>query len=130
MKRIMLLVMSAMIALVITGCDDFEKNCYSTLVVGEQGYIMVMETTGDLYKDHLIGDDVKDEIITLGNLYKAAYKSAQLALYMYHNSDKNKPLKLEVIKAFSELGRKTDDLRKIYNNTVEGVKGVKKWTKN
>lgn len=149
MKRIMLLVMSAMIALVITGCE-FEESCYKTLTIAEQLYVVTMETSSDLYDEHLIQEDARDEIIAAAKLYKASFTAAKVALEVYHNGNKSDTSVENIFTAISTLVKSADDLYYVYNKVTEvgglklpivsvfssfktslsSIEGYKEWKKN
>jgi hypothetical protein len=105
MRRKLLLFGLLFVALsIVAACGGFTKNAYRSLGVSYGSYHLVLTGMGDLYKEHLIGKDVKDKAIEYGRTWKEAHNMAvdALALYEQVRTDPNKQTAEAKLAAASE----------------------------
>ncbi len=109
MKRAFKFSILIILVLGLMACDDFVKDAYRTLTVSYQAYNITLSGMGDLYKQGLIPDSVRDEAIKYGKPWQTAHNGAVKALAAYEASggDANKQAyisaSLEVAKALADL---------------------------
>lgn len=76
------LVLAAILVLAACG-PNLVRDGYRALTISNQGYDVVLSGMGDLYREKLIGEEVKDTAIEYGRAYKTAHNEAVRALAAY-----------------------------------------------
>lgn len=71
---------------------NFTRDTYRALTVSFTAYDVALSGMGDLYKENLIGDQIRDQAIKYGKAYKMAHNGAvnALATYEEQGGDQNK----------------------------------------
>ena len=69
-------------------CASFSKNAYRALGTSSVAYDVSIRTVADLYRQKLVGEDVKAKTIELGNIFWVAYNSALDAMVAYKKTEK------------------------------------------
>ena len=84
MKTKSCILMLCLTVLLVAACTaNFVRDGYRALTIGYQGYDVALSGMGDLYRDGLIGEDVKNKAIEYGRAYKVAHNEAVRALAAY-----------------------------------------------
>lgn len=99
------------IALCLMACDDFVRDSYRALTISFQTYDLVLTGMGDLYKEKLISDAVKDDAIKYAKPYKVAHNGAVKALAAYETAG-GEANKQAYIAASMEMGKALAELIK------------------
>jgi hypothetical protein len=71
------------VLMLLIGCSSFVKDAYRAGSISKGAYEMVMSSMGDLYRQGLIKETVKDQTIAIGKAYKEAHNSSIEALARY-----------------------------------------------
>lgn len=80
------------------------EDGYKVLLASGIGYNSAMTLVGEAYKEHLIPDDVKAQIVKAATAYRTAYLTADNLLAEYVKvSGKNAPLSAQVLSAISDM---------------------------
>ena len=105
-------VVALALVLAMVACASFQTNAYKILASDKVIYQGIMSAAGDAYKQGLIGEEEKLEIIDLGNKYWAAHQSAATALeaYALGETDASKSrLEVALESAVAALGSLSDN---------------------
>lgn len=84
--RFTMIVLALFLVLAMAACADFTRNTYRALTVSFTGYDTVLSGMGDLYREKLITDQVRDQAIKYGKAYKLAHNGAVNALAKYEET--------------------------------------------
>jgi hypothetical protein len=81
----MLLLLVIALSFGLAGCnsEDVIANSYKTLKITADTYDQTMSAAGDLHRRGVIDDEVKADIIDIGNKYRTAHQVAANALESY-----------------------------------------------
>ena len=82
MRRKLYLALVLLVLLAACG-PNLVRDGYRALTVSYQGYDVALSGMGDLYREGLIGEDVKTQAIEYGRAYKVAHNEAVRALAAY-----------------------------------------------
>lgn len=75
-KYFLSVLLASVILIVVMSCVNARVNTYRTLSINKAIYENALGTVGDLYKDGLITDAKKTEILSLARKYKDAHNAA------------------------------------------------------
>jgi len=85
------------VLLLVASCASFSKNAYRALGTSSVAYDVAMMTVADLYREKMVGEDVRAKAIELGDIFWLAYNSALDAMVAYKKTEKAEDkAKLEV----------------------------------
>ena len=76
------------VLMLVVSCASFSKNAYRALGTSSVAYDVSIRTVADLYRQKLVGEDVKAKTIELGNIFWVAYNSALDAMVAYKKTEK------------------------------------------
>lgn len=105
---------------------EFEKNAYRTLQTMKSMYVILMSTSGDLYRNGDLGEEARTKIVDLGNVYYGSYMTLVKALEEYHkfkNEESKLALALQLYKTIKDYNTILD----YFNSVTSGIKGVQQW---
>lgn len=89
MKQGLLILMAILVmAMAFTACNeqDFTTDAYRTLTVSKEFRDTALSSLGDLHRQGLISEEVKDEAIRIGDAYMRAHQLAVDAVVVYSSS--------------------------------------------
>lgn len=107
---------------------DFTKITYRTIHTMGTMYDVLMRTAGELYKEKLITEEQKAQLIDLGYIYYGSYQGLVTAFETYEKS-KNDEDKISITLMVIETVKKYNKVLEYYNDVTKGIKGVQQWTK-
>lgn len=100
----------AVTCLLLVGCTNaFIVNSYQSLSVSKEAYESTMTLAGDLYKQKVISEETKDQLIEIGRMYKFIHNEAVSALIQYQNSQ-NKQDKQVYLNAAQDVSKRLSEL--------------------
>lgn len=77
------IILSILFLVIFIGCTTFMRDAYRGMSLSKGSYELVMSSMGDLYKQGLIKEDVKNQTIAIGKAYKEAHNASIEALARY-----------------------------------------------
>jgi len=94
------------------GPNSFVRDSYRTLTVSKQTYESTMKSLGEMYKEGLISEADKQNLIKYGDVYMKAHNDATDALVAYVASDKTTEAssKTAYLNAAQNVSKKLADL--------------------
>ena len=81
-----LFVLSCMLSMQACKSDNFVKVSYRTLSVAGITYDTAMKVAADAYKQNIIPETTKEQIIKYGNVYYQSYETARQGLEIYYKA--------------------------------------------
>ena len=112
--RIRQIIVLSIIMWLMVGCATFKQNTYNILYTSGVAYDTAMSVAGDLYKQGVIKDVQKDDIIKYGNAFYSAYHAAVDAFEVWNKTDSAAD-KDKMITALNAILPKLMDLKNYLN---------------
>ena len=127
--RFFVMMLGVLTMALLSGCGDFEKQAYNTVLVAGKTYDLTMKTAGSLYAEKKITEEQKKVIIAAGTIYYGAYQAAVEALLVYHNTKEKESAKEKASLAVSQMILKFNAFIECYNDITKGIEGLSPETK-
>lgn len=127
MKRIALIL--GVLAFLLAGCDDFDKNTYAILYSAETLHVTVHNAALEAKQKGLITHEQAIELADALDLYQSTFLTLKVLYesYLTATGDMKTDFKNQIRHGLTILGEDQERLHKVYSRNLQGLDGVGTW---